>query len=95
MTETGDFTQELEDLNERIQKKTFNGREYVIQCTDPYGAWIVKKMGSGGRIPEELKQNYTQTYTIWGAIEAYENKNKVKLDEAQAKKASKVKTIEL
>lgn len=55
-----------QDLS-RTRTKQVNGREYTVQCTDPYGLWHIK-----GNVAECLKGQYTGAEQAWQAINAYE-----------------------
>lgn len=52
------------------RKITVGEQEVNIQCTDPYGLWIVKFPGKE-KTPKELKGSYTSPYEAQKAVTAY------------------------
>lgn len=92
-----DFEDQLDEVyNERTRTKTFNGRTYTIRCHDPYGFWKVESKSNGGRMPDDLKQDFTTMDLAWRAIENYERQVGHLLDRKEDKKnKNKPKEIEL
>lgn len=75
-----DFTDDLAQTESRLRTKTFNGKEYTVQATDPYGHWHVV-----GTKVESLKGTYTTPERAFLACEIYEN-NKAKEEQAKLDK---------
>lgn len=73
-----DFMEDLQRTRERFRTEVIGGKEYTIQCTDPYGLWHV----CGTKV-EALSGSYTGPETAFNAIRAYEDKKA--LEEAKPK----------
>lgn len=93
-TMANDFTEDLRRRDERVRTETFNGREYTIQCTDPFALWHIH-----GPVANELQGTYTTPERAWSAIKAYETAKASKAERTiistSEGKKTKVKLSEL
>lgn len=68
-----DFFDDLQRREERTRTETINGKEYTVQCTDPYGLWHIVNCEQ-----PELDGTYTTVEAVWQAIHTYEKANALK-----------------